>query len=314
VKVQQLVGSRLAVLLGQVLVLAAGVWATGCTPAPEQPHSEVDTRKASPISVCTTQLAPPKRKGSGKSVMRSLDPEQWIEVMVPDFDQSKGLSGTDIDCTGHYLFANEALRYGLSKKGWPRPLDPDEMEIASGPEGMRVLWLRVLTFENGDVGGPIALVRAIDDRAEVYGIGSFRGPADTKLQPVRVGNEPLVVAEAKRCPDPTNCRSTAHFYLARRGRLLDAADVDTERVQRVPSVAERGLYAEYQLRTDVTYEADGILLLEQVKVRIIPYEQAGDRDSDRVLRTVEFARKLKVERDTLFATNESLWERVVGQD
>ena len=96
--------------------------------------------------------------------------------------------------------------------------------------------------------------------------------------------------------------------------LVNAATVDLERVLRVPSVSERGLYAEYKLTTDVSFSEDGVQLLEQVKVRIIPYEKQGDRDSDRELRTVEFARLLRVERDTLFSTNESLWERVVGQD
>jgi hypothetical protein len=40
----------------------------------------------------------------------------------------------------------------------------------------------------------------------------------------------------------------------------------------------------------------------------------GDRDSDRDLRKVEFSRFLRVERDTLFSSNDPLWERVVGQD
>jgi hypothetical protein len=312
--VHQLVPGNAPARLCLLVAVVALTWTASCAAPPQQPHSEVDTRQASPISVCTMQLAPPKRKGSDKAIVRSLDPEQWMEAMVPTFDPAKGIQAAEVDCTGHYLFANETLRHGLSKKGWPQIVDPDQLEIASGTEGLRVLWLRSLTFENGDVGGPIALVRALDDRAEIYGIGSYRAPADAKLQAVRVGNEPLVVAESKRCPDPTNCRTTAHYFLARRGRLIDAADVDVERVQRVPSVSERGLYAEYLLRTDVNYEADGILLLEQVEVRIVPYEEAGDRDSDRVLRKVEFSRKLKVERDTLFATNESLWERVVGQD
>ena len=63
----------------------------------------------------------------------------------------------------------------------------------------------------------------------------------------------------------------------------------------------------------MSYEPEGIRLLEQVSVKIIHYEDPG-RDSDRDLRKVEFSRVLKVERDALFATNDSLWERVVGQD
>ena len=171
----------------------------------------------------------------------------------------------------------------------------------------------MLKYENGDVGGPVALVRAVDDRAEVYGIGSFRGPPKSKITPVRVGNENLAVAESVICPDMDDCRKRADFYLARRGRLIDSAQVDLERVQVVPSVTERGLYAKYTLKTDVTYKPNGIQLLEQVQVNIIHYA-AGDRDSDRLLRKVEFSRFLRVERDTLFSSNDPLWERVVGQD
>lgn len=81
----------------------------------------------------------------------------------------------------------------------------------------------------------------------------------------------------------------------------------------MPSVTERGLYAKYVLRTDVTYKPAGIQLLEQVEVKIIHYDE-GARDSDRALRKVEFSRFLRVERDTLFSSNDPLWERVVGQD
>jgi hypothetical protein len=294
-----------AAALGACLAL------TGCGGA-EQPTREVEARKQTPISVCTTQLAP-VAGGRGKNLVRSLDPEQWIQVMIPSFEDEKGLSPTDIDCTSHYAFANEMLRGGISARGWPRLVDPDDLDVRAGPDGMRVLWLRTLTFENGDEGGPIALVRAANDRAEVYGIGSYRGPAKTKLTPVRLGNDNVVVAETKTCSSSNDCQHKAHFYLPRRGRLIEAGVVDLERIAVVPSVTARGLYARYHLRTDVSYKPDGIYLLEQIAVKIVHYED-GKRDSDRDLRKVEFARMLRVERDALFPTNDSLWERVVGQD
>jgi hypothetical protein len=284
----------------------------GCVDT-ERPIYEASSRQVIPIPVCAKPLAPLRRKQSGGVVMRDLDPEEWLEVIVPEYEMEKGLESTATDCTGHYVFANETLRHGIARNGWPHVVDPELLDIRSGPRGVKVVRLRALEFENGDVGGPIALTRAVDDRAEIFGIGSYRGPADAKLSPVRMGNETLVVAEAKRCPDSHNCRKVADFYLARRGRLVNAATIDIERVLRVPSVSERGLFAEYHLRTDLSYSSEGVQLHEQVKVKIIPYEK-GDRDSDRILRTVEFARLLKVERDTLFSTNESLWERVVGQD
>ncbi len=294
-----------------LVALAAGVMVS-CVDT-ERPVYEASSRQVIPIPVCAKPLAPLRRKDSGGAVMRDLDPEEWLEVMMPEYEMEKGLESTATDCTGHYVFANETLRHGISRNGWPLVVDPEVIDIRSGPRGIKVIRLRAVEFENGDVGGPIALTRAVDDRAEIFGIGSYRGPADAKLSPVRMGNETLVVAEAKRCPDSTNCRKIADFFLTRRGRLVNAATVDIERVLRVPSVTERGLYAEYHLRTDLSYSPEGVQLHEQVKVKIIPYEK-GDRDSDRTLRTVEFARLLKVDRDTLFSTNESLWERVVGQD
>ncbi|MSP25211.1 MAG: hypothetical protein EXR75_08615 [Myxococcales bacterium] len=296
------------------LLLALGSVSFGCV---EQQSTaiEVPARQTLPVSVCTNQLPPPARASSAKgAVVRSLDAEQWMRFLVPGYEDASGLSPTANDCTGHYVFANETLRHGVSARGWPRVLDAGEFDLRTGPKGLQVVRLRAVNFEDGDVGGPIALVRAIDDRAEIYGVGSYRGPSDAKLEPVRMGNEMLVVAEAKRCPDVTNCRRIANYFLVRRGRLIDVATADIERVQRMPSLTERGLYAEYRMTTDVSYLPEGIRLLEQVKVKIIPYPNEPDRDSDRLLRTVEFARLLRLERDSLFATNESLWERVVGQD
>jgi hypothetical protein len=299
-------------IVGLALVSLCGALA-GCPSPDPQPHAEIPQRYQIPIPVCSTPLSPVQRQAGGRAVVRNLDPEQWMTVMSPGFSPQIGLGATDTDCTGHYMFANESLRGGISTKGWPQHFDPDELEVRAGPEGMKVLWLRVLKFENGDVGGPVALVRAVDDHAEVYGLGSFRGPPKSKVSPVRVGNETLAVAESTICPDLDDCRKRADFYLARRGRLIDSAQVDLERVQVVPSATERGLYARYTLKTDVTYKPNGIQLLEQVQVKIV-HSDLGDRDSDRLLRKVEFSRFLRVERDTLFSSNDPLWERVVGQD
>jgi hypothetical protein len=279
----------------------------------QRPVREAPARQIIPVPVCTEPIAPPARKASEKGLIRDLDPEEWLAIMVPDYEEQEGMDGTAVDCTGQYVFANETLRLGVPAEGFPLLVDPETIDIRSGPRGLKAIRLRALAFENGDIGGPVALARAVDDRAEIFGVGSYRGPPDAELTPVRMGNETLLVAESRRCPHSNNCRKVADFYLARRGRLINAATIDVERVERVPSVTERGLFAEYRLTTDITYTAEGVQLLEQVQVRIIPYEE-GERDSDRLLRKVEFSRLLRVERDTLFSSNESLWERVVGQD
>lgn len=287
---------------------------SGCTEPFENQKTQVELRYVTPISVCRSKLPPVGDESRKGTVVRDLDPAQWLETMVPGYNDEEGITPTSLDCTGNYVFANESLRGGISDRGWPRVVDPDDMTINTGPNGMRILWLRSLKFENGEEGGPIALARAFGDNAEIYGVGSFRGPKATRFQTARVGNETIVVAETTECDaEAETCRKRAYFFLPRRGRLIEGAVVDTDRTAIVPSVSERGLYAQYHLSTDISYEKDGIVLLEQVHVRIMRTE-IPDLDSDRSLRTVEFSRFLKVERDTLFSSNEPLWERVVGRD
>jgi len=298
------------------LLALAGCPADASKPKPDHPNQvrQVEIRYVTPISVCRTKLAPvgdPTRAGSA---VRDLDPAQWTQVLVPGYNDDEGIESIAVDCTGNYVFANESLKGGGSERGWPHLLEPDDMTVGAGPNGMRILWLRTLKFDNGDEGGPIALARAYGDNAEIYAVGSFRGPKETRLQTARVGNETMVVADSKACDaESQTCRRRAHFFLPRRGRLIEGAVIDLDRTQIVPSVTERGLYAQYHLSTDVSYQKDGILLLEQVSVRITESD-VPNLDSNRRLRTVEFSRFLKVERDTLFSSNEPLWERVVGRD
>lgn len=288
----------------------------GCPDPLKNQVKQVEIRYGTPVSVCRNKLPPvgdPTRVGAA---VRDLDPGQWLEILVPGYvdDDEQGLEAIAVDCTGNYLFANETLKGGASDRGWPRFIDPNEMVMNSGPNGMRVFWLRALKFENGDEGGPIALSRAFGDNAEIYAAGSYRGPRDTKFSTARIGNETMVTGESKECePETGVCRRRAHFFMPRRGRLYEAATVDLDRVEIKPSLTERGLYAQYHLTTDVSYQKDGILLLEQIQVRIQKTE-VPSLDSERLLRSVEFSRFLKVERDTFFSSNEPLWERVVGRD
>ena len=106
------------------LAAVVGLWAmsvAGCGASPEQPHGEIKTRKQIPIPVCSQQLSPVQSDGGGKAVVRSLEPEQWMSILVPSYTEEKGLNATDMDCTGNYIFVNESLRGGVSQRGWPRP-------------------------------------------------------------------------------------------------------------------------------------------------------------------------------------------------
>ena len=308
---------RRALLSLPAKALFGGLFLAGLSGCPDPMMSQktqVELRYVTPISVCRSKLPPVGDESRKGMVVRDLDPAQWLETLVPGYDDEQGITPTSLDCTGNYVFANESMKGGISDRGWPRVVDPDDMTINTGPNGMRIIWLRSLKFENGEEGGPIALARAYGDNAEIYGVGSFRGPKASRFQTARVGNETIVVAETTECdPEAGSCRKRAYFFLPRRGRLIEGAVVDTDRTAVVPSNSQRGLYAQYHLSTDIAYQKDGIVLLEQVHVRIMRTE-IPDLDSDRSLRTVEFSRFLKVERDTLFSSNEPLWERVIGRD
>src|SRR5438067_1127898 len=87
---------------------------TGCVER-NVANPEVPVRKTLPVSVCAAPLTPPPRKpGDDRVLVRNLDPEQWLQIMVPSYKQGEGLAALSTDCTGHYVFANEALRYGVS--------------------------------------------------------------------------------------------------------------------------------------------------------------------------------------------------------
>jgi len=63
----------------------------GCGSYPDQPHGEAKTRKQTPIPVCSTPLEPVQRSASGRAVVRTLDPEQWVGVIAPSYSEERGL-------------------------------------------------------------------------------------------------------------------------------------------------------------------------------------------------------------------------------
>src|SRR5689334_14230041 len=76
------------------LAAVVGFWALGlggCGASPEQPHGELKTRKQIPIPVCAQQLSPVQADVSGKTIVRSLEPEQWMSILVPEYTEEKGL-------------------------------------------------------------------------------------------------------------------------------------------------------------------------------------------------------------------------------
>src|SRR5688500_14828568 len=71
---------RVAATLGLLVSLGACV-------DQERPVYEAPSRLQAPTPVCAEGIAPPKRnKGDSKAVVRDLEPEQWLEIMVPEYD------------------------------------------------------------------------------------------------------------------------------------------------------------------------------------------------------------------------------------
>jgi hypothetical protein len=168
------------------------------------------------------------------------------------------------------------------------------------------VWLRPHRWPDGSEAGPLALVRAQEDFAEVYSVGAYRrSNGDLTLQAERVGNEVLVSATNDGCKGQaktTPCETTVTLYLPRYGKLVPAATIATEK-RAFAAGGEQGVagQVQYELTASPQYVPDGIKVFEQVK--------ATD-PSGRVVHRTELQRMYTLRDGKLEQGSDSLWARV----
>jgi hypothetical protein len=284
-----------------VAISALGLFSCSATVKP--PRLEDSARIIAPLPACVMHL--PARKKS--AFARRLSPEQYWPLVFPDFDATKKqLPENSLACTGRSIFDNPLFQGGEPAKGWPLTVVEGDILVGSGGDRLRVLWMRTHEFPDGTSAGPLALVRATEDFAELYAVGVYK--ASTKRPRFgleRMGAEAVVTVQDDSCTGNTKiepCKNAMNIFLPRKGELVNLMTIALEQ-RDYATAGEPGIPGriEYRLTTAPTFFPTGVKLFEQVKAR---------DDVGHELRTAELERTFQFKDPRLVTAETPLWQRI----
>lgn len=236
--------------------------------------------------------------------MRTLtEDEYWQATFDLDPKEPISLTSETLDCRGERLLEAEALA-GATPVSDPFSPRGEEIVFGGGPDRLRVAWLRTHRTGDGGSAGPLVMIRAFEQTAEVYGIGVFRGTDRTRFMVQRSGDTALVLAKTDECSgsEGIECQTTLDIFQQRLGALDNVGSVLLERVAFAQGT-ERGVdgAVKYHLTSVPHFEGGGIRLHEQISV-----SDARGRE----FRRAEVDRYFDVKADRLELPREpSLWDR-----
>ena len=224
-----------------------------------------------PIPACVLHL--PARGAQSEGTLRRLKETEIAKLVFPQFDEvSRRLSKDAVSCTGERPLEDPLLAGGAPiRRGGLWTEDDGDVLFGAGGDRIKVVWLRVLSFPDGTVGGPLALVRGSEEFAELFALGVYRGlPDRVSLGTARLGPEVLVIAENDGCAGREGdapCENAVSVFLPELGVLRRVVDAPAERVA-YSMKGERGAAGEleYRLTSTADYRPDGIHFLEQLAV------------------------------------------------
>ncbi|WP_394822145.1 hypothetical protein [Pendulispora albinea] len=231
--------------------------------------------------------------------------EQIFKLIFPAFDDSKNVLARSPACTEQNVFDDKVLAGGTPKGGWPIRIQDGQIMQGSGGDRIKVVWLRLLEWPDGTVGGPLAIVRGSEHFAELYAVTALRGrPDKMRLGTERMGGELLVTAEEDGCTGHaagSPCETALHVFLPRGGALQRVVDVPVERIDYAMGREKTSGKVEYHMTSSSRVQPDGIHLSEQVEVK---------DDGGQVLRKAELERLFRMSEAGLTASEGSLWDRI----
>ncbi len=297
---------------GIAAALALAFGSVSCDPPPVRAPLEDQTRRVAPLPACVMPL--PARRAATAGTLRHLKEDEIVKLVFPTFDQDKHQLPKDaLACTGRNLLADSVLAGGAPTRGaWPLAEEEGDALYGSGGDRIKVVWLRLLRFNDGTAGGPVAILRPKEKFAELFAVGALRGHSErVRLGTQRMGSELLVTAEEDNCAgrkESDACENRMTVFLPRRGMLQRIVDLPIEKVA-FAGKTERGATGplQYHLTTNADYKEDGIHLVEQVRVL---------DENGREMRKAEHERTFTVDdvKGTMVASEGPLWERVVSPE
>lgn len=257
-----------------------------------------------PVPACILPLAA-RAHGVGQT-MRNLTEDQYWQLVFPSYDASAHMVPANaVTCTGQRVFDDPVFAGGTTR-GSPISVQPGDLQFGNGGDRVRIVWLRTHRWPDGSEAGPLALVRAKEDFAEVYAIGAYRrSNGALTLQAERLGTEVLVAATDDGCqgqPKTTACETNVGLFMPWYGKLARLATIPTEK-RAYAQGAEPGIegQVEYELTASPQYTQDGIKLFEEVKAT----DSAGH-----VVHKTQLERLFVLHDGSLEQGSDSLWGKV----
>ena len=281
-----------------VLVLAS------CAGAVESSKLEDGARRTVPVPICLKPL--PRHGASG--VLATLKPEDYWSTLLPSFDPSAStVDRTSADCSGRQLLGGPELLQVEGPRTGPVKVGEADATVTPGPDGFKIVWLRMHRLTGGDAAGLLALMRAKEAYAEVYAVGMHRAnAARARFAFERLGPEILVTATDEGCAGvkPNQpCETMLTAYLIRSGDLVPGARFAIDRVAYAPAAGVSG-NAQYRLTAAPTFQERSIRVVEQIVVRDAAQGEIRKADLERTFSLSS--------RSGFAASTESLWGQVVG--
>jgi hypothetical protein len=290
-------------LLGAAASLSSASGVLGCEGSERPPQTEDEARAMAPVPACIMPLAARAHAGG---TMRNLTEDQYWQAVFPAYDVDKHTLAVDaLACTGAKVFDDPVFTGGTTR-GTPITVQQEDVVLGNGGDHVRIAWLRTHRWPDGSEAGPLALVRAKEDYAEVYAIGAYRRSSGAPVfQVERLGTEVLLSATSDGCKGQAAnvpCEKNIDLFLPNFGKLDRVVTISTLK-RAFAAGSEPGVPGEieYELTSSPQYTADGLHVFEQV--------QAKDA-SGRVVHKTELERIFLLHDGKLDQDGDSLWARV----
>ena len=277
-------------------------------------------------TLCAVQ-APPAVAGA----VPTLRADAWAGLLIRGY--TPGIAPGNVrDCTDQPIAWREpAVRCRESAEPSApvpqRAVTEDDVVVQRLSPSLRLVWIIVDRFDNGEAVGPVALAEFANGRVGVRALGTLRTfPRRPRLRLEPIGARQVLVAEGEVCTDennPLTCRRQARLMMLQgdrfvaeplrtaSGRCLGPARFEFKKEYSVV-VNETGWQRTFELQTSLQYRAEGVQVSEQVIVS--DQDRARPQVPPRVFRRAAADRAIYVINNAFVASDPSLWNRVLRVD
>ena len=303
------------------LGLAGAVVASACSSNRPPPAAPL------PVPMVCAVAAPPSVAGA----VPTLRADAWARLLIRGYTPGMA-QGNVRDCTDQPVAWREpTLRCRESAEPSApvpqRPLTEDDVVVQRLSPSLRLVWVIVDRFDNGEAVGPVALAEFTGDRVGVRAIGTLRTfPRRPRLRLESIGARRVLIGEGEVCADennPLTCRRQARLMMLQgdrfvaeplrtaSGRCLGPARFEFKKEYSVV-VNETGWERTFELQTSLQYRAEGVQVSEQVIVS--DHDRARPLVPPRIFRRAAADRAIYVINNAFVASDPSLWNRVLRVD